>query len=393
MHDVALKYRKSTLPIDIFNGTLTANLSMLGTNEGQVSYPTLFTDPIGSLYFMFRDGISYYGDLYFYKYNHATQVWSAAAGTSTAGKLIDGRAQGSGPYWIRPAFDANFGFGGFMHFAWTWCVSSSGLYPNWSYAKWDGTNFYQSDGTAQTMPITLVNDENIDNLGNITSQPTLLHQGCYSDAGGHPHFVYGRDDGGSNYYCYHIWHNGTSWVKLKLFDLLVTNGPQWPIIAIDRESNTCYVIYTNSGDGDSKIRFIKSVPNDFTKWSKPVILWNTDQGDYGVKFDEQEWERNKRLVIPIESWNNSGTPAPILTLTFIPSGWSLSDALNYPGFHANDTDLSPTSIHHTLGTTSNQAATGNHTHIEERHEVVMESGVTPPTPILNSTGDDWVYSS
>ena len=27
------------------------------------------------------------------------------------------------------------------------------------------------------------------------------------------------------------------------------------------------------------------------------------------------------------------------------------------------------------------------------HEVIMVTGVTPPDPVLNSAGDDWVYSS
>ena len=31
--------------------------------------------------------------------------------------------------------------------------------------------------------------------------------------------------------------------------------------------------------------------------------------------------------------------------------------------------------------------------VGEAHEVVMETGIAPPSPVLNSTGDDWIYSS
>lgn len=43
---------------------------------------------------------------------------------------------------------------------------------------------------------------------------------------------------------------------------------------------------------------------------------------------------------------------------------SAFDATNYPTLHTNDTDVSVSSIHHTLGTGASQAATGNHTHTQ-----------------------------
>lgn len=83
-------------------------------------------------------------------------------------------------------------------------------------------------------------------------------------------------------------------------------------------------------------------------------------------------------------------------MDYTPSGLAILDALNYPTLHTNDVDVSSDAIHHTLGVLATQAAAGNHTHASSRvHEVVMEYGSAfgSPSPIINSTGDDWVYSS
>jgi hypothetical protein len=303
MHAEALKYAKSNAAIDTWTGTLTTGLSMLGTNESSATYPTFINDPAGNLYFIFRDGVSGNGDLYLYKYTHGTTTWSAAAGT-TAGKVINGKTSSVNPYWDHPCFDSDFGSGGYLHLSWHWRSEASGPGENHDccYVKWDGTNWVKADGSSQTIPITEANAEVVDDVApnvGLTSFNSL-----YSDSAGNPHIVYPKTN--TNRYLYHAYHNGTNWtitqitntLNLSLGDNSTCDIGLTPAIAIDRDSNTVYVIYRDLFEGGG-IWLLKST--NFTTWTKKRI-YPYPVGWWSPKFDYVEFERSGNLYIPIEEY-------------------------------------------------------------------------------------------
>ena len=71
-------------------------------------------------------------------------------------------------------------------------------------------------------------------------------------------------------------------------------------------------------------------------------------------------------------------------------GWgdrAVYDAANYPAKHANDTDLSTTALHHTLGSGATQAAAGNH-----YHHLNKLDATTAPT-VNDDAGDGYSINS
>lgn len=366
MHDTptqVMLYRRSTLPVDQFAGVLTDNLAMLGTNESEVTYPSPTKDPDGNIFFMFRDHVAGNGDTYFYAYNPATQTWAAAAGSGVGGLLLNGKIDGNSAYWYAPAWDEN----GKMHFFWTWLHSTGGgyIYIGLSYAAWDGANWTQIDGSAQSMTIRSTNDGEVLSYG-FQNQPSVLNQAVAVDREGHPHFVHsciGEDD---YMHLYHWWHNGTAWVMAQLTTSAVeVNGVPWSFLVIDRSSNTAYVVAQDDSNPSSltgALILFTSGPNDFTTWTRCELRpADTNLAGYGPKYDEFAWRNFGRLSIPVEYCAIGDTDQPIYLFEFTPSGWALKNAKDYPDLHANDIDTAD-GIHHTLGTGANQAAPGDHTH-------------------------------
>lgn len=309
MHVDALHYRTSDVPIDSWTGTLTTTLSMVGTNESAVTYPFFFNDPAGNLYFLFRDGGSGNGDLYMYKYTHGTTTWAAAAGTGTGGKLIDGKSESPdrSPYWEHPVFDADFGSGGYMHLPFRWRVTgdADGANRDLNYVKWNGTNWYHADGTAQTVPITSANCEVVDNTSGANLGLTSGHA-IYSDSNGNPHIVYPKTHTDGYRHLFHAYHDGASWT---ITQLTAENNPNLgdnstyllgliPSIAIDRATDTIYVLYINPINGDG-IQLLKST--DGTTWTHKTV-YPYSVGWWSPKFDYVEFERSGNLYLPVEEY-------------------------------------------------------------------------------------------
>lgn len=301
MHSEALAYRRSNVSIVSWTGTMTNTLSMLGTNESSVTYPTFVNDPAGNLYFIFRDGVSGNGDLFLYKYTHASTTWTGASGT-TAGKVIDGKTSSLSPYWEHPCFDANFGSGGFLHLAWHWRDTGVSGNQDKCYAKWDGTNWTKADGTSQTIPITAANAEVVDDLAENTGLTSF--NSLYSDSDGNPHIVYAKTN--TNRYLYHAYHDGASWT---ITQLTTTANPDRgdnydgdialiPGIAIDRDTDTVYVFYRDLREQDG-ILLLKST--NFTTWTKKRV-YPYSVGWWSPKFDYVEFERSGNLYFLIEEY-------------------------------------------------------------------------------------------
>ena len=319
MHASALKYRRSTQPVNAFDGTLTAALSMLGTNETEVTYPKFFNAPDGTLYFMFRDGTAGFADEFFYVYNKATTTWSAAPGTAAGGKFIDGwNSPGyESPYLFNPVFDAS----GDMHLLFFWRAGSGGVNNHdIRYVRWDGTSFYQIGGGAQTIPITTSNDDGYD-----VALGSYLTLGAMDvDGDGHPHVVFGKIDGASDMQNWHLWHNGTSWVLYQLSSASGTGTePSWAVLSnpdmvIDRGTNTVYVYYGDDTLGEG-LWELRSDPGDYTTWTT-TRLSRADFGSYNPYHDRLAWERDGEVYTPIAEWWTGGSAWEIYMLTDAPGG-------------------------------------------------------------------------
>lgn len=307
MHAVALKYRKSDAAINTWTGTLGDAISMVGTNESSVTYPTFVNDPAGNLYFLFRDGASANGDLFMYKYTHGTTTWAGVAGT-TAGKLIDGKVSNPdcSAYWDHPCFDDDFGSGGFFHLSWHWRVTgNSGGNEDLCYVKWDGTNWKKANGDAQTVPITQANCETVDDTTGENNGMTSFN-GLVSDSNGRPHIYYAKTTS-SVRYLYQAYYNGSNWA---ITQLTTTSNPNLndnstyhvgliPSAVVDRSDDTLFVFYCDVQDKGG-ILMLKSTNHFSTKTAKMVYPYSV--GWWSPKYDYKEFDRSGNLYFSVEEY-------------------------------------------------------------------------------------------
>lgn len=327
MHIQPLIYKKSDASINAWTSGLTGTSSMLGTNETEVTYPVFVNDPSGNLYFLFRDGGAASGDLYMYKYNHISETWLGVSGT-VAGKLIDGKSDSLGEYWEHPCFDDDFGSGGYLHLGFHFRSDTSNSNKSKSYAKWDGINWKKSDGSSQTVPIRIGNAEVVDSDGVVNTGMTSFNT-LYSDSNGNPHLVYPKTGADGYRHIYHAYHNGTSWT---ISQVTITSNPVVtdisdfvdliPAIAIDRSTNTLYVLHIDRTEGD-ELQLAKST--NFTTW-KFRRVYSHSLGSWTPKYDYVEFERSGILYIPMEVYYGvilvgNQSKLPIYVWKVDPSKW------------------------------------------------------------------------
>ena len=298
-HNDNLKYRKSIHPVTTFNGELSLENQPF-TQRTIISYVKFFNSPNGKLFVMFRRRGALAGNIYLNEYNELTELWNPSTGTAASGLILDGENI-QGAYSYSSGFDANFGDGGFMHFAWHWKVHP-GYNTNIGYVKWDGTTFYKSNGTVQTMPITISRQEIAD--------PVPIGQGLGAqnsikpDNNGNPHIVYVRHDSAGWAQIYHTWHNGTIWQTPRALTSNTTiksGDPEnefWraPDIAIKPSNGHAYIIW--------------NLLNTVGLWmfeSKDYITWKLTQIDtaptglWSPCYDPWQWENNEVLYLPQQS--------------------------------------------------------------------------------------------
>jgi hypothetical protein len=286
MHSTALEYRKSTVTVQ--SGSAMAfgsEISMLGTNETAITYPMFFRYA-GSLYFYFRaDDGSSDADLYFYKYNHATETWAAAPGT-IAGRLVNGDASGDVPYYGIPQTD-----GTTLWFICTWRTSQlSESYHDPSVWKYNGTNFLKPDGTAQTVPITLANvtilDDTTDAEG-VTVYPKIT-----VDVDGRPHVLYNKTVT-AVVTSYHGVYSGGSWTYNTLpVGRDVTNYD----IVVD-DDLVAYIIHRDASD--FKLKQFKSGANSYASWTTETIYNSAISStvNWQPRHDLEAWRLLRRYEV------------------------------------------------------------------------------------------------
>lgn len=280
MHNDPVRYRRSVNPEDVTS--LTAELSMVGTNETAMAYPTPFNDNNGKLFFMFRSGGSGNGDTFGYVYNDTTDTWSHATGTSS-GKIIDGKNSTGirSAYWSKPQVDAN----NVAHVTFHWRGDTSALSnQDIVYFKWDLTNgtFKKSDNTTQTIPIKDTNDEAIVTSGEGTGIAMgITKNNIALDSNGYPLIAYTKLDGSGDTQLYMSYWNGSTWTETSAISNAVGNGDVWggaeaaigsiytnpPAIAIDA-NDKIYIFYRDISIADGKILYRST---DKTNWTTDII--------------------------------------------------------------------------------------------------------------------------
>jgi hypothetical protein len=318
MHANALLYRRTTTALASFSGTLTGTLSMVGTNEDLVTYPRFCVDPVGKLYFTFRNGASGNGDQYFYKYTESGQTWAAAAGSGSGGLIIQGTASSptqnaylDGP----PQFTSNFdGAGtGFAWFMWTWRQQGGGVFEQHdvSVMRWNGSTFTKTTG-AQTIPATLANCEIVDSSGTTTN---LSGHDCFCvDSSGHPHAFHGRKDAGSgNSRLYHYTWNGSSWSIAAISPDSASYEWKYPdhLDCVIDGSDQISVVFANDG-GTAVGTGVNAYISAGSSWGSAWTLTNlitADVGyadgtgtDIGMNHDVYQWAHNGKFqsFVPLE---------------------------------------------------------------------------------------------
>ena len=329
-HNTALKYRVSSQTIAAFDGTFGSEGSMLGTNETGVTYPTFINDPSDNLYFMFRDGAAGNGDTYFYKYTQGSTTWASAAGL-TAGKLIDGKGTTHSAYHDYPAFDSTFGSGGWFHLAWHWRDLSPEKNHDRNYVKWDGTNWKQSDGSAQTIPITTANEDTYDAVS--TDNGLTSFNMVAADSDGCPHTAYSKIDADGFRHIYHSYYNGTSWITSQVTKTETPNASPAtdydvglkPIMVID-STDRVHIIYLDNYS-DEGILIMRSDAGNYTIWER-LVIYPRYTGFWGLKLDNRQWREDNELYMPIEYWLSGEDRLPIRLLKWVPDAFDPTEQVN-----------------------------------------------------------------
>lgn len=325
LHNDDLLYRRSTAPVDEWDGSVTNNLSMLGTHETDVTYPNFIRDPSGELYFMFRDSANVNArKQMFYAYDADTQTWSAAPGTASGGILIDGDIDDAWPYVdYSPEFDAD----GRLHISWIWRLGLGFVNnTNYHYVYWDGSTVRRIDGSVQEVPITRANCPVIKAIptgSGLANQCALT----VNPVTKRPHIAYNRfpDVGPQYQQTHHLFWDGTQWVDQQvnsdyggtpsIENYALANGR--PTIAIDDNGH---------------IHIMTRIIDHPTYPQKVVIYSSSDMGQTWTcrkvtdldatylepTYDRQIWKEDRLLQIPIMPWPGFGGPYAVSIVTYDP---------------------------------------------------------------------------
>ena len=338
MHTVPLNYRKSSSPEDIT--MLGSEISMLGTNEDEVTYPLFFKDKNTphNLYFLFRDGASGGGDSYIYKYAAGGSTWALAPGTSS-GAGTDGKVWGTyatnNAYISYPYVDSSNN----AHFIFSWRDSED---HDVNYVRYDmaGGAFYKSTGAAQTIPITMANEETIDAATESADglQPFQGRRNISVDSGGTIHVAYPKWGSVNNFG--QIWYtqhpSGGAWstpVQLTSTGDVYTDSTdptqQTPVLMVDDSDNIYIVFKANSLTAG--IAALKSTDggtnwNLYSIYSGSLGYWKTNNQDYG------QWDTNNKLSFLMSltyERNVRNTRVPLYLFEWQPSrGYASQNPIN-----------------------------------------------------------------
>jgi hypothetical protein len=297
-HNNALHYCKSVEPDSL---ELTAEMSMIGTLENDVTYPEFFRLPGGDLIFMYRHGVSGRGNLVINKYMLAEKQW-----VRLHDKLIDGQNVRNA-YW-QSYVDTN----GTIHVSWvwreTWDVSTN---HDLCYARSNdgGVTWEKSDGQEYIIPVTVATAEY---ACNISQNSELINQtSMYADSDGNPYIATYWTPSWTNVPQYHmVYHDSAGWKSKQIsnrstaFSLSGGGTKKIPVsrpqILVDDKNDSVkvYLIYRDE-ERNSKVSVNVCSNLDSDQWlvydltDFPVDSWEPS-------YDTELWKDSSRLNIFVQ---------------------------------------------------------------------------------------------
>lgn len=205
-HGHPLNYCRSVAPYTL---TLDEKEPMIGSDEGDVTYPEFYRLANGDLLFAYRSGASGRGNLVLNRYSLQTRRWERVQDI-----LIDGEDRRNA-YW-QLYVDA----AGTIHLSWvwreTWLVETN---HDLCYArsKDGGKTWEKSTGERYTLPIRL---ENAEIACPIPQNSELINQTSTSaDERGNPYIAsYWRSSDSDIPQYRLVWHDGQSWQNRQISD-------------------------------------------------------------------------------------------------------------------------------------------------------------------------------
>lgn len=282
-HGYPLNYCRSVAPHSLVLGPKE---QMVGTDEGDVTYPEFYRLSDGDLLFAYRSGASGRGNLVLNRYRTATRRWERVQSV-----LIDGENERNA-YW-QLYVDAQ----GTIHLSWvwreTWMVETN---HDLCYARSmdGGKTWYKTTGEQYTLPIRLSNAEY---ACRIPQQSELINQTSMSaDDKGRPYIATYWRDAKSEVPQYRVvWHDGRKWQSRQISDRrapfslagggtkmipiarprMVVDGRRGYYLFRDAERGSRVSIYTtrNIRRGRWQVRDLTSFAVDAWEPSHDAELW------------------------------------------------------------------------------------------------------------------------
>lgn len=297
-HNNSLNYCRSVSPGSL---DLTAKMTMIGSEEVDVTYPEFHRLAGGDLIFMYRNGASGNGNLVINRYNLQQQKWQRLHSN-----LIDGQGQRNA-YWQAFADES-----GTLHLSWVWretwdvatnhdicyAVSTDG-----------GYTWRKSTGQSYTLPITAATSEY---AAIIPQNSELINQtSMYGDANGNPYICNYWTPSGSNIPQFHlVYHNGSQWQTVQVsnrttaFSLSGGGTKKIPIsrpqIMVDNNqtSTKVYILYRDQEQGDKvTLSFCEDLTTN--NWNL-LNLTEYVVGSWEPSYDTELWKTDQVMNIFVQ---------------------------------------------------------------------------------------------
>jgi len=300
MHGDVLRYVRSTNPHDIAAWTAPG---MTGLNEAQVTYPRFALHPDGTLFFLYRDGASGFGDLFLNK-------WNGTAWTQI-GKLADGKTTSENPYESRFVI----GRDGSLNLAITWRPNGGDANTNndvhFIRSTDKGATWKSVDGTAVALPFVHSNTTALA-LNTADTNSGIVNQfGLDTDTNNRPHITLSLSSGaGPDRNIHHLYWDGAAWVNQQVTDLgntmsLLTWGKR-PTIACTNDGRTL-ILYSIARFGAT--RGIPRLVDVTDGAATDVPLAQLDLRDHEMTFDSRALrERNELNVLLSQANGDVNSP-------------------------------------------------------------------------------------
>jgi hypothetical protein len=297
-HGTALNYCKSIAAGSL---TLGAKIAMIGTLEGNVTYPEFHRMPSGDLIFMYRDGSSGRGNLVLNAYNVSQKKWTRLHNSLVSGENL------RNAYW-----QAFLDKKGTIHLSWVWRETSDvASNHDLCYAKSTdgGLTWKKSDGSSYAIPITATTAEY---AVRIPQNSELINQtSMFGDTLGNPYICSYWTPTGSSIPQYHVvYHNGSQWKTVQAskrttaFSLSGSGTKKIPIarpqILIDNlnGANAVYILYRDVEQGD-KVSMLYTQNLSANSWTN-LNLTNYTVGSWEPSYDTELWKSKKLLHVFVQ---------------------------------------------------------------------------------------------